>query len=165
MSLISSSGRGVRCGPRRAENTSAAALQLSGCPTRAKSTCGATVLSKLAKPPHPPLRGTFSPAHAGEKDTRSERVESPRPAHAGAKDTRSERGESPRPGRVGEKDARSERVESPRPAHAGVKDTRSERVESPRPAHAGAKHTRSERVESPRPAKRGEGGRRPGEGF
>src|SRR5438067_11266464 len=98
MSLISSSGRGVRSGPRRAENTSAAALQLSGCPTRAKSTCGATVLSKLAEPPHPPLRCTlrlplallgvaqgrlFSPAHAGEKDTRSERVESPRPAKRG----------------------------------------------------------------------------------
>src|SRR5947199_117605 len=41
MSLISSSGRGVCFGPRRAENTSAAARQLSGCPTRAKANCGA----------------------------------------------------------------------------------------------------------------------------
>ena len=29
------------------------------------------------RPPHPPLRGIFSPAHAGEKGTRRERLESP----------------------------------------------------------------------------------------
>src|SRR5438128_11382657 len=37
MSLISSSGSGVRSGPRRTARTSAIAVQLSWCPIRAKS--------------------------------------------------------------------------------------------------------------------------------
>src|SRR6059036_1498249 len=42
-----------------------------------------TAVQIRGSPPHPPLRGTFSPAHAGAKGTRGERVESPSPRGAG----------------------------------------------------------------------------------